>query len=180
MTTAPTNADPIKINLRLNSPELLELVPCDHTEANTDVVEDVLLSAGIPTYRDDDDCLSTHPRMTTAVRRALERAGFETTYEDSTVSLYSVAIHYKDSGSWCTTVRIDAHDPAEAGERALLAFCHKKTRPGARPMTKEFCPTEYSTGAVTNETEFENHVVTNVCNEGCHICITRDGGDPTA
>lgn len=179
MTTAPTNAEPMKVSLWLENPEFLELIPCDHTEANTDVVEDVLLSAGIPTYRDDIDYLSTHPGMTTAVRRALERAGLETTYEDNTVFLYSVAIHYKESGSWCTTVRVDAHDPAEARERALFAFCHKKTQPGARPMTKEFRLDEYTTGAVTNETEFENHVVTNLCNEGCRICIIRDGRDGT-
>lgn len=180
MTTAPTNALPMKVSLWLENPELLELSPCDANEASTDVVEDVLLSAGIPAFRDEINCLSTHARMITAVRRALERVGFETTYEDNTVFLYSVAIHYRDTGSRCTTVRIDAHSPAEARERALFAFTHKKTRPGARVSSKEFCPTEYNTGAVTNETEFENHVVTNLCNEGCHICITRDGGDWTA
>lgn len=177
MNTAQTNVEPMKVSLWLENPELLELIPCDHTEANTDVVEDVLLSAGIPTYRDDIDYLSTHPRMTTAVRRALERAGFETTYEDNTVALYSVAIHYKISGSWCTAVKVDAREPAEARERALFAFCHQKTGPGARRMTKEFCLDEYTTGAVTNETESENHVVTNLCNEGCPICIARDGRD---
>jgi hypothetical protein len=180
MTTAPTNAEPMKVSLWLENPELLELTPCDRTEANTNVVEDVLFSAGIPTYRDDNDYLSTHSRLTTAVRRALERAGVETTYEDNTVFLFSVAIHYKDTGSRCTTVKIDAHSAAEARERAMFAFTHKKTRPGARVTTKEFCPAEYNTGAVTNETEFENHAVTNLCNEGCPICIIRDGGDWTA
>jgi hypothetical protein len=103
----------------------LGILPDDHV----DFIEDVLLDAGIPVYRESgDDYLWTQTNMSTPVQIALRLARQEVVYLDKSVYPYSVAIKSKRSGTIRHPITVHAHTATQARKMALLAFHHRQNK----------------------------------------------------
>lgn len=127
----------------------LGILPDDHV----DFIEDVLLDAGIPVYRQSgDDYLWTQNHMSTPVQIALRLAGQEVVYLDKTVYRYSVAIKSKASGTTRQRMTVHAHTEDEARKMAMVAFEHGQIKEdhGVHDPAN-FKLSDYAPGKVTKD-----------------------------
>lgn len=146
-TTRPPTGTVLVLVWHDNMEDHLGILPDDHV----DFIEDALLDAGIPVYREDgDDYLWTQNNMSTSVQIALRLAGQEVAYLDKTVDRYSVSIKSKASGNTFQHMTVHAHTEEEARKMALLAFAHRQTRKDHRVrQAANFKLSDYAPGKVT-------------------------------